>query len=139
MVRYADNDFYLSIDGTVVSTYGVEITLERTNSSVETTSGAGVDHVMRAPGLSDTTITFSIAYDATALQTFIQKLQPGVVRAIEYGPENNVSGKPRHVQNFNITSSPFTTNVAKEMPVFEVSGEGTEAASVDLFTGAVYS
>jgi hypothetical protein len=139
MVRYADNDYYLSIGGTVVDTWGVEVTLEYVNTSVETTSGAGVDHVMRSPGLYDTTISLSIAYDATDLATYIQKLQPGVVVSIEYGPEGSTSGKPRHVQNFNITSSPFTVNINKEMPVFEVEAEGTEAASVNMYAGGVYS
>lgn len=139
MVRFADNDFYLSVGGTVVDTWGVEVSLEYTNSSVETTSGAGVDHVMRAPGLNDTTISFSIAYDATDIATYIQKLKPGVVVAIEYGPEGNLTGKPRHVQNFNITSSPFAVSIDKSMPVFEVSGEGTEAPSVDMYSGGVYS
>jgi hypothetical protein len=139
MVRYADNDYYLAIDGTVVDTYGVDVTIEPSNSSVETTSGAGVDHVMRAPGLNDTKISFSIAYDATDLQTYIQKLKPGIVRSIEYGSEGNTSGKPRHVQNFNITSSPFDVKIDKSMPVFEVEGEGTEAPSVDMHAGGVYS
>jgi hypothetical protein len=95
--------------------------------------------VQRAPGLNDTSITITLAYDLTNLQTYIQKIAPGQTISIEYGPESNTSGKPRHVQDFVITGADHQVSVDKSAVTFSISGDGAGAPSVDMFTGGVYS
>ena len=139
MASYADNDIYLSIDGVVVTAYFKNVTLSPSNSAVDTTAGGGTDHVERAPGLDDTSISIELAYDAADVQTYIQKIGRHKQVSIEYGPEGAVSGKPWHVQEFVITGAPHTVNVDKSAVVFSISGDAAAAPSVDMYTGGVYS
>lgn len=139
MGQLADNNVYLTIDGVVITAPFKEVTLEPSNASQDTTMGAGVDHVQRAPGLNDTKITITIGYDTATVQSIIQHMRPGQVVTIEYGPESNVSGKPRHVQSFNIASNPHGVKVDKTPVQFVISGEGADAPSVDMYAGGVYS
>lgn len=139
MATYADNDIYLTIGGTAVHAYFKNVDLEFTNASVDTTAGSGTDHVERAPGLNDSKITINLMYDAADIQTYIQKIKRGQVISIEYGPEGAVSGKPRHVQDFNITSNKVPVNVDKSAVLIEMTGEGAAAPSVDISAGGVYS
>lgn len=139
MAEYADNNVFLSIDGVTVSAYFKTVSLNVTNASQDTTMGTGVDHMQRAPGLNDTKIDITLGYDSAQVSAQIQHLKAGQVVSIEYGKEGATSGKPRHVQTFNITSMTVADNVNKEASIFSISGEGADAPSVDMFAGGVYS
>lgn len=140
MAQYADNVVYLKIDSVEVDAFFKTVKLSPSNASVETTVGSGTDHVQRAPGLDDTKIDISLGYDAAQLQTYIQKLAVGQIVEIEYGSEgNNNSGKPRHVQTFNITKADHEVNVDKSHVVFDISGEGADEATVNMYKGGVYA
>ena len=139
MAQYADNVLYLSIDSVAVDAYFKTVKLSPSNSSVETTVGSGTDHVQRASGLDDTKIDISLGYDAAQLQSYIQKLAVGQIVTIEYGSQGNTSGKPRHVQTFNITKADHEVNVDKSHVVFDISGEGADAATVNMYKGGVYA
>ena len=138
MATYNGNDVYIKIDSVEVDAYFKTIEFSPSIETVDVTRGSGTDHRQRAGGLEDTTISMTIVYDATDIQTYIQRLKPGV-HTIEFGPEGNVSGKPRHVQSFIISSSPFTVDVSKTEVAFGISGEAADAPSVDIMAGGVYS
>lgn len=136
----ADNNAKLIVDGVTVDAYFKNVQLQRTSESVDVTGGAGVDHMLRSPGLIDTQITITVQYETALIQTYIQHISAGQVVVIEYGPEGATSGKPRHVQSFLITSSNASEqNVAKDEVTFEITGEGAAAPSVDMYAGGVYS
>ena len=139
MGQVADNKAYLSIDGVAVNSYFKNVNLQPSNAAQDTTMGAGVNHVQRKPGLDDTSISFSIGYDDTNIDAYIQKLKSGVIVSIEYGPQGAVSGKPRHVQNFIITGSPSTTNVQKNPVAFDVTAQAADAPSIDMYAGGKYN
>ena len=139
MGQLAENNTYLKIDSTEINSYFKNVNLQPGNSAVDTTMGAGVDHVQRKPGLNDHTISMSIGYDDTNVATYLQKLKVGVIVTIEYGPEGAVSGKPRHVQNFIITGAPSPHDVQKGSVAFDVTASAADAPSVDMFAGGVYS
>jgi hypothetical protein len=139
MAQYADNLAYIKIDSVEVQAYFKNVKLSPSNNSIDTTVGSGTDHVQRQPGLDDTKIDISLGYDTAQLQTYIQKLKVGQIVTIEYGPESNVSGKPRHVQAFNITKADHEVNVDKSHTLFDLSGEGSAAASISMFSGGVYA
>lgn len=139
MVSLAENNVYLKMGGTEVDAYFKEVTLSASNSSVDVTAGSGTDWVQRAPGLNDINISITLAYDLTNIQTYIQKIAPGQTIEIEYGPEDNISGKPRHVQEFVITGNDHGENVDKSPVVFNITGEGAAAPTVNFFAGGVYS
>ena len=138
MASYADNTVYLSIGGTVVHAYFKEVQLQPSNSSVETTAGAGVDDVQRAPGLNDHKIKITLSYDAANIQTYIQKIAVGQATTIDYGPESNTSGKPRHTQSFIITAADHTVSVDKSAVTLEISGDAAAAPTNNMFAGAIW-
>lgn len=138
MGQLAGNNIYLVIDGVVVTAPFKEVKLDVSNSSQETTMGAGTAHVQRAPGLSDTKIAITLGYDTATVQSIIQHIRTGTVVQIEYGQEGNGSGKPRHVQNFNIVANSTGAKVDKSPSTFDLSGEATDAPVVDMFLGGLY-
>jgi hypothetical protein len=139
MVSLAENTVYLKMGGTEVDAYFKDVSLSASNSSVDVTAGSGTDWMQRAAGLNDMNISISLAYDLTNIQTYIQKIAPGQTIEIEYGPEDNVSGKPRHVQNFVITGADHQVSVDKSAVVFSITGDGADAPSINMFAGGVYS
>ena len=140
MATLAENNAYLLIDGVVVNTYFKSVSFSRSNAPVDVTAGSGVDWVERAPGLNDSEISIVITYDTSDIQAYIQHIAPGLVASIEYGPESNVSGKPRHVQSFLITAAnPSEQNVSKAEVTFAITGQANGAPSVDMFAGGVYA
>src|SRR5688572_3408365 len=72
-----------------------EVDKSEENSTVDTTSGAGATHVMRNPGLSDNTISFSVEADDVEFNAYKSALVVGTKATLVYGPEGAVSGKPK--------------------------------------------
>lgn len=138
MAQYADNDVYLDIDGTQVDAYFIDVQLEPTIASVETTAGSGTDHVTRAAGLKDHTISFTLTYDVTFVSTLLPLIKPGV-HAVTYGPEDNTTGKPKHVQSFIFEGAPHQVQVDKQMVQYSVSGSAAAAPTTDMFNGGVWA
>lgn len=138
MTSLNGNNPYLLMNSIDVRTKWKHIQLEATNSSVTVTAGSGRTHVQRAAGLNDTTISITLAYDSAGVSSYIATLQRGNIIPIEYGPESNVSGKPRHLQNFIIESISMEEDVEKNEMVFDISGSGADAPTYDMYSGAVY-
>jgi len=139
MAVYADNDIYLDIDGTQIDSYFKSVTITPSVATIDVTRGSGMDHVERAVGLKDTSISMQIGYDTSNPSTIIQLLQPGVEVTVTYGPEGNASTKPKHVQKFVFSSAPHTVTVGKDEVVWDVSGEATDAPTTDMYAGGVWA
>lgn len=135
-MQYANNNFYLSIGGTDLSAFVINVTLSPSQSSVETTAGSGTDHVSRAEGLEDHSISFTIySDDANAYSLALLK---GEQIAI-FGEQGNASGRPKHVQSFILTGVSSPTMVSKEMVIYDVSGEAAAAPTTDMFAGGTWA
>lgn len=132
------NTIYFTLGGTNFSAYWVSVKLNGKNNVKEVTAGSGTTHVERAGGLNDYSFDIVIVYESTLGSTHIQKFKPGEIFALEWGPESNVTGKPRHVQNVIIEESPFEVNVEKDKVAYEIKASGSEAPSVDIYAGSVY-
>lgn len=139
MATYAENTVYLKLDSTEVDAYFVDVQLSASNSAVDITAGSGTDWNMRAAGLNDVSMSVTLMYDTANVQTYIQKLAPGAVVTVEYGPEDAVSGKPRHVQSMVVTSNDHGVRVTKDAVQFSLTLDGADAPSVNMFAGGVYS
>lgn len=137
MATYADNNWYLDIDGTNVSAYLKRIRLEPTIATVETTAGSGTDNRSRAVGLKDHTISFDIVHSDTAAWA-LTLVTPGA-HTVTYGPEGSSAGKPKHVQSFIFTGAPHETVVEKSVVMYSVSGEGAATPTTDMFASGVWS
>lgn len=138
MAARSGNTIYITIGGMNVSAYWTTSNLERTGEEQDTTRGSGATDRQRALGLKDTTFSATLSYDDATLATYVQKLAPSIYE-VEYGPEGNVSGKPRHVQSMLLTTAPFEVTVEKAHVTFQLEFVGADAPSVDMFAGAVYS
>lgn len=136
---YAENTVFLKLDSTEVDAYFVDVSVSASNSPVDTTAGSGTDWNMRAAGLNDISFSITLMYDAANVQTYIQKIAPGSIVTLEYGPEDAVSGKPRHVQSCIVSSNDHGETVTKDAVKFSLTLDGADAPSVNMFAGGVYS
>lgn len=137
MASYNGNNIYLSIDGTAVTAYFKSVNLKNTIESIDVTAGGNAEHRQRAGGLKSHSISISLAYEAGAVDDYIQKLTPGA-HTIIFGPESNTAGKPRHEQSFILTSTAFEVGVEKPEVLFDISGESAAAPTYDLFANATF-
>jgi len=137
MTRYNGNGIYLAIDGNVVHSQFKTVNLEPSIEAVDMTRGSGTTHMMRNEGLKDTTISITLGYDTDLVPTWFTLLKPGR-HTVEFGPEGNASGKPRHLQDFIFTGAPLEISVEKEEVVFDISGDGADAPTYDMYNGATF-
>ena len=131
------NGAYIKIDSVVVDAYFKKFELTPSVESVDVTAGSGTNHRQRAEGLADHSATLTVVYEAGAVQTYIQTLKPGL-HTVEYGPEGNVTGKPKHVQEFILTEAPVSQDVEKGEVLFQCSFEAADEPTYDMYDGAVW-
>jgi hypothetical protein len=128
------NNAHLVFNGTTLNAYWIgEVDKSSENSTVETTSGAGVTHVMRNPGLSDNTISFSVVVDDTDFNSYKAALVEGTKGTLIYGPEGAVTGKPKFecVMILNSVSGANAT-IEKGVHMYELEFEGAATPTATL-------
>lgn len=123
------NNAYLNWNGTDLSAYWIgEVDMSIENSTVETTSGAGVTYVMRNPGLNDSSFKFSVVVDDTTFAGYKSALAIGVKGPLIYGPEGAVAGKPKFESSAILKSvSGANATIAKDVHMYELEFEGNGA------------
>lgn len=131
------NAQYLKIDGVAIEAHLMDVKLNRTNANADVTRGT-VGHEMVDPGLDSTTMDMTIAYVVESLTTFLQKLNPGSKYMIEYGPEGNAVGKPRHYQLFKLDSVDFGQTAKKDAVKFSAKFTGAEAPVADFYDNSTF-
>jgi hypothetical protein len=139
MAKLNGNDIYLTINGTDVKAFWKKVSLNPSADTVDVTAGAGTDHKQYEPGLIETDMSISLAYETALLATYIQLLQVGEKVTVVYGPEGAVSGKPKHEQVFIVTTAPHEVSVTKDAVMFELELKGADAPTLNMFAGAVWS
>ncbi len=137
MAQFNGNNQYLEIDGTPVTAQWIEGELSQMVDMVDVTQGAGTEHKMRATRLRDHKISFTIGYDPDNIQTLLPLLRPGV-HTLTFGPEGNVTGKPKHVQAFVLKEAPLKQDVGKSLVTFTITGEAAGAPTTDMYNGGVW-
>lgn len=137
MADFNGNNVYITIDGVDVSTKFKSVSLESSIESEDVTAGAGATHIQRAEKLRDHTISITLSYDKDGINGYIANLRPGKHTVI-VGPEGNTAGKPKHEQDFILTSNSFEQGVDKPRVVFDISGEAADAPVTDLFNGGTF-
>lgn len=138
MAQFNGNNAYLSIDGTQVQAHFIKLQINPTAESVDTTAGAGATHTMRKPGLRDTKVKATIAYDDTVLTTYISKMKPGVTYRLVMGTEGNAVGKPKHEGDFVLVAAPIEITVKNDPVAFELDFDGAHAPVIDMHNGGVW-
>lgn len=139
MATYNGNDVYLEWDGVDISGYWTgEVNENISVNTQEITAGAGVDHVQRAIGLIDRTMTFTVTYDDTDLGTYKSKLVEGTKATLIYGPEGQATGKPKFEGTMILQAVDHTVSIEKEMVAFELSFEQADAPVSTIAGGGVF-
>ena len=139
MAQYNGNNPYLKFDAVDVAAYFVSVSTDFGGSSVDITAGAGRSHVQRAGGLRDYSMSVTLTYDADSVNTYITKLQPQQIVEVEYGPEGNTTGKPRHLQKFVVDSVSVPQSVKKDHVTFEIKLSGADEPTADMTAGDVFA
>lgn len=136
MAEYVGNNYYVKIGSYNLTPYVKSVNFEPTAETVETTRG-NAEYKSRAPGLKDARLSVVVGYD-TNLAAFRAAMKPGDVFVVDYGPEGNVTGKPRHTQAMICEGAPFEVNVNKDEVAFECSYIGAVAPTVDMMNGGTF-
>lgn len=139
MAQFNGNNPYLKFDAVDVGAYFVSVNPEFGGGSVDITAGAGRSHVQRAGGLRDYSMSVTLTYDADNVNTYIAKLRPQQVIEVEYGPEGNAVGQPRHKQKFVVDSVSHTQDVKKSHVTFEIKLSGADEPTADMMAGDVFA
>ena len=140
MATLNGNNAYLSFAGINLSgVWTDEIDFTQSNETQETTAGAGVTHIQRAPGLNDTEMAFSVIYDDATLASYRLAVLIGTQGTLIYGPEGQVVGKPCHEQTMILSevAGPNIT-IDKQKVMFELSFEGAAAPTKTVAGGGVF-
>lgn len=136
MAVVSTNNAYLNWLGTDLSAYWIgEVDNSVENSTVETTSGAGVNYVMRNPGLNDSSFKFSVVVDDVTYNGYKSVLAIGGKGTLIYGPEGAIAGKPK-LEVVCILKSVGGANatIAKDTHMYELEYEGAAAPTATLAT-----
>lgn len=138
MAQLNTNAIYLTVDGVAVASYFTDVKLEQSASPVDVTHGAAVN-VQRNDGLHDGTISITLGYDIANVSSYMQHIRKGLTVAVDYGPEGNTAGKPRHTQSFLLTKvAGPDTDSKKSYVTFAISGDASDAPTVDMYAGGVF-
>lgn len=138
MAEYSGFSDYLSIDGTDVSEYLVEVEHDPIIETADVTMGSGTTWRSRNVALKDGNLNFSVGYDDAFIGTLLPLIRPGR-HTVVYGPEGNGAGKPKHEQAFIFTGRPSTGNMQQsELRVFAVAGVADGAPTTDIDAGGTF-
>ena len=139
MAFFNGNAPYVTLNGVDVSPMFAKINLNRTGNTTEVTAGSGATDKMRKPGLADTKLKLKLGYKVGSVPSYIELLDANTVITLEYGPEGQTSGKPRHRQDFIVTATPIEQTVNADEVAFEIDADAADAAEYNMYAGAVWS
>jgi len=98
MATLSGNDIYLRMNSVNTQARWRKFDMSFKNDEEDTTAGVGVDWKSRAAKLSEIPAKIMLVYDDVAAATdFAALWQADMIFAVEYGPEGNGAGKPRHL------------------------------------------
>jgi hypothetical protein len=120
------NTAYLSIDGVNVSAYYTgEIPRDISVERVDITHGSGQAWKQSATGLYELTLGLTLVYEIDDYNTIIRpallKLIDGTYPTVVYGPEGQVTGKPKDEFKAMTESISDAKSINKDMVVFELN------------------
>jgi hypothetical protein len=137
MAELNANAGYLTFDGVDMVPYLQSFDIKPTANTVNTTAG-NVGHTLRQAGLRSTSLTANIIYRVGGVATYLAKIKPGAEVTVDWGPEGNTTGKPRHTQKFIITDSSTSQDAEKKVVQYAVTAENSAEPTNDKWNGATW-
>ena len=105
MPEYNGNNVYLTINAVDVKARWRSMEMKQETGDEDVSAGANVAWEKHASKLKKITATVTLIYDdATAAADMAALVTATDVVAIVHGPEGNTAGKPKHDQDFLMTS-----------------------------------
>lgn len=137
MAELNANAGHLTFDGVDMVPYLQSFDIDPTAATVESTAG-NVGHTLRQAGLRSTRFSANFVYRVGGVAAYMAKIKPGAEVTVDWGPEGNTTGKPRHTQKFIITGSSTSQDKDKKLVVYAVSGENSAEPTNDKWNGATW-
>jgi hypothetical protein len=123
-----NNVVYFELGGVDLSAYFTgEVSRESSTNLVDITHGSGTNYTQQARGLKTYTLSISLVYKTSEVQTVVMPALYAADNAdggalMIYGPEGKVSGKPKDEVLVTIESiSGPSKSIQKDMVMFEIS------------------
>lgn len=138
---YNSNNIHLVRNSVDIAGLFREVTYDFTVAEVDTTAGAGVDHMHSSPGLVTGTISGTIVFpnDATMRASVLPVMRQGTESTVVFGPMGDTSGRPKFEGSMlslggastvshdkQLVTLPFTFKLAEE-PTAEINAGDTFA------------
>jgi hypothetical protein len=140
MAAFNGNNPYLTINGHDVGGIWRNFELSESTDTEDTTAGAGVTHVNRAPKLQSNTAKATVVYDAsTAVADLTALYHDGDTVAVVWGIEGNTNGKPKHDQDWVVTGIKVSQAHDKAAVVLELDFESDGAPRSNMYAGDVWA
>lgn len=138
MAVYSGNADHLTIDGTNMHDYLVDIEIAPSMETADVSGGQSTTHRERNEGLNDHSLRMTVHYEITQIATILPLVANGE-HTVVWGPEGNASGKPKHTQKFIITGAPTGASMMKDSArVFTVTGIASAEPTDDMWNGATF-
>lgn len=127
MPQLNGNSNYIEWDGMDISAFWAdEISYEQSVDTEDITAGSGSTHVHRAGKLIDSTLDLYVIYNVDTIigiDSYKAKLQPGKTAMLIWGPEGQLTGKPKFMGMMVLTSVNVGQTLDKTKVGFELSFE----------------
>lgn len=139
MATLAANNAYLEFDSIDLSGHWTdELNYSTTNDAQDVTAGAGVAHKQYAPGLNDTTFSFSVVHDTTDFATYDAALVIGTQATLIYGPEGNTIGNPKFEASAILVSTSMSQSIEKSKVTWELEFQIADVPTATVEGGGTF-
>ncbi|MBZ0294498.1 MAG: hypothetical protein K8L99_18180 [Anaerolineae bacterium] len=140
MAEYNGNDVFLTMNGVDVEARWRSFEMNLNVGDEDVSAGAGIEWEKHASKLKNIQGTITLIYNTTQAATdFAALWTENQEIAVVYGPENNTATKPKHDQDFLITSiSGPTTGHDKPAVMVEFSVISRGVPRSNIYAGDTF-
>lgn len=140
MAAYNGNNVYLRMNSVNTQARWRSFDMNISLGDEDVSAGSGVNWESHASKLRNITAKVMLVYDdATAAADFAALVTANDIIAVEYGPEGNTAGKPRHLQSFKINGiNGPTTNHDKTLVTLEYDMISTGTPTANIYAGDTF-
>ncbi len=141
MAVYHGNTAYLRVNGNDVESLFRDVEFTLNVGDEDTSAGTGIEWESHGSKLKNIGIKLTLIYNTASAPTDISGVlgTANEVVAVVYGPEDNVTGKPKHDQDFkwNSIKGPAQSH-DKKLVVWEADGVSTGAPRSNMYAGDTF-
>lgn len=137
MATWETNAKYLTIAGIDVTDLVISAKLEQKYEKKPDTYG-DVEDTSHYLALRTISLSGALRWNAAKIATLLASIGNRQSVEVVYGPNGNVTGQPKHAQNFRFDTFGLEQNAEKDRVEFPLSAESTGAPTSNMWTGGVF-